>query len=132
MCSSDLIKGSVIPSFSKCIKIGIVAAGAFGIAGAAGLTFAPAVPAIIIFGAFAGSKMLMREEQQALMDELEIELRIIDKQIEQTEGDNKPKKMRALLRTQKQLQREYQRLKLGNKIGKQLNSSKTGVPSNNR
>lgn len=128
----QVIKGSVIPSFSKCIKIGIVAAGAFGIAGAAGLTFAPAVPAIIIFGAFAGSKMLMREEQQALMDELEIELRIIDKQIEQTEGDNKPKKMRALLRTQKQLQREYQRLKLGNKIGKQLNSSKTGVPSNNR
>ena len=126
----QVIKGSVIPSFSKCIKIGIVAAGSFGIASLAGISFAPAVPAIIIFGAFAGSKALMREEQQALMDELEIELKIIDKQIEQTEGENKPKKMRALLRTQKQLQREYQRLRLGNKIGKRLNSSKTGVPSN--
>lgn len=124
----QVIKGSVIPSFSKCIKLAITAAGAFGIATAFGASFAPAVPVIIVFGALAGSKMLMRSEQVALLDELEIELNIINKQVEQAESDNNPKKLRALMRTQKELQRQYQRLKLGDKIGKQLTSSKTGVP----
>ena len=128
----QIIKGSVIPSFSKCIKIAIVAAGAFGIAAAFHVAFAPAVPVIIIYGALAGSKMLMKGEQQALLDELEIELTVINKQVEQAEGENNPKKLRALMKTQKELERQYQRLKLGNRISKNLKSSTTGTPNNKK
>lgn len=124
----QIIKGSVIPSFSKCIKLAIVAAGAFGIASLAGLSSAPLIPVIIIFGAFGASKMLMADEKRALADELEVELEVLDKEISNCEGEGKPKKLRALLRTRKELQRQYQRLKLGNKLAKNLRSSSTGVP----
>ena len=124
----QIIKGSVIPSFSKCIKLAIVAAGAFGIASLAGLSSAPLIPVIIIFGAFGASKMLMADEKRALADELEIELEVLDREISNCEGEGKPKKLRALLRTRKELQRQYQRLKLGGKLAKKIRSSSTGVP----
>ena len=124
----QVIKGSVIPSFSKCIKIAIVAAGVFGVSSAAGLTIAPFTPIIVIFGALAGSKMLMAEEQRALVDELEVELEVLDKEIANCESENKPKKLRALLTTKKQLQRQYQRLKFGAKLSKNFKTSSVGVP----
>ena len=128
----QIIKGSVIPSFSKCIKIAIAAAGSFGIASLFGASFAPLAPVIVIFGALAGSKMLMQSEKNALVDELEVELEVLEKEIQNCESENKPKKLRALLKTKKDLQRQYQRLKLGTnvnkKIQKNLKSSNLGTP----
>lgn len=124
----QVIKGSVIPSFSKCIKIAIVAAGAFGIAHIAGFAAAPMIPVIVIFGALAGSKMLMAGEQRAMVDELEVELEVLEKEIANCESENKPKKLRALLTTKKELQRQYQRLKFGAKISKNFRTSSVGVP----
>ena len=128
----QIIKGSVIPSFSKCVKIAIAAAGSFGIASLFGASFAPIAPVIVIFGALAGSKMLMQSEKNALVDELEVEMEVLDREIANCESENKPKKLRALLKTKKDLQRQYQRLKLGTnvskKIAKQLKSSTIGTP----
>ena len=128
----QIIKGSVIPSFSKCVKIAIAAAGSFGIASLFGASFAPIAPVIVIFGALAGSKMLMQSEKNALVDELEVEMEVLDREIANCESENKPKKLRALLKTKKDLQRQYQRLKLGTnvskKIAKQLKSSNIGTP----
>lgn len=127
----QIIKGSLIPSFSKCVKIAIVAAGSFAIASAFGASFAPIAPVIVIFGALAGSKMLMQSEKNALIDELEVELQVIEREIQNCESENKPKKLRALLKTQKDLQRQYQRLKLGTNVSKTLQkklaSSNVGV-----
>ena len=127
----QIIKGSVIPSFSKCIKLAIVAAGAFGVATAAHVAIAPMVPVIVVFGALAGSKMLMASEQRALVDELEVEMEVLDREIANCESENKPKKLRALLTTKKELQRQYQRLKFGKKISKNFTTSSIGVPKRN-
>ena len=124
----QVIKGSLIPSFSKCMKVCILAAGAFGVGTALNLAIAPFLPVIIIFGALAGSKALMADEQRAMVDELEVELEVLDKEIANCESENKPKKLRALLTTKKQLQRQYQRLKFGAKISKNLKTSSAGVP----
>jgi hypothetical protein len=86
------------------------------------------VPVIVIFGALAGSKMLMASEQRAMVDELEVELEVIEKEIANCESENKPKKLRALLTTKKELQRQYQRLKFGAKISKNFRTSSVGVP----
>jgi hypothetical protein len=76
--------------------------------------------------------MLMQSEKNALVDELEVEMEVLDREIANCESENKPKKLRALLKTKKDLQRQYQRLKLGTnvskKIAKQLKSSNIGTP----
>ena len=78
------------------MKIAIAAAGAAGITAVfLGSSFAPIAPVIVIFGALAGSKMLMQEEKNALIDELEVELKVIEKEIQNCESENKPKKLRG-------------------------------------
>ena len=52
-----IIKGSIIPSFSKCVKIGI------GLIGLGFVTQNPIVPAIALIGGIAASKRLTRKER---------------------------------------------------------------------
>ena len=102
-----IIKGSVIPSFSKLIKlsIGLVAIGAGSgfLAGSAAVGVA--VSAITALGGFAASKNLTRKERTLLLDEIEIELEIIDKEISRADSKDQIKKMRVLMREKKELQR---------------------------
>lgn len=108
-----IIKGSIIPSFSKCIKIGI------GLA-AAGVVFNPMVPIIAAVGGFAMSKKLTKQERMLLLDDIAIELEVIDKEIANAESKNQMKKYRALLKQKKDLQRQYQRIKYNVRIGKDI------------
>ena len=62
-----IIKGSVIPSFSKCLKIGIALAGVAHFVD-------PIVAVIGLVAGLANSKRLNRKERQLLMDEIEVEL----------------------------------------------------------
>lgn len=104
-----LIKGSVIPSFSKCIKICIALAGTGYFAG-------PGVAMITAIIGLANSKRLNFKERALLLDEIEIELKIVEKEINLAESDNDVKKLRTLMQYQKTLQREYQRLKYNLKV----------------
>ena len=102
----QIIKGSVIPSFSKCIKTGILMAGS--------AIFDPThivAPAIIAIGGFAINHNLTRKEKILLLDEIETELDVVEKEINLADGENDMKKYRALLTYRKNLQRQYQRIR---------------------
>lgn len=115
-----IIKGSVIPSFSKCIKIGIALAG---------LTFInPVAAAATAIGGFAMSKNLTRKERLLLLDDIETELEVLDKEIALAERNDNMKKYRQLLKYKKDLQRQYQRIRYNVRIGKDiLPGSTTGL-----
>lgn len=117
-----IIKGSVIPSFSRCIKIAI------GLVGTGFLTGNIAVPIITAIGGFAVSKRLTQKERILMLDEIETELQVIEKEISMAESKNEMNKYRALLNTKKNLQRQYQRIRYNIRVGKDiLPGSSVGV-----
>jgi hypothetical protein len=121
-----IIKGSVIPSFSKCIHTALGLAGA-GIASM--VVIGNIMPVVIgAIGAFALSKKLTNQERMLLLDDIETELDVVDKEIQNAESKNQMKKYRALLKYKKDLQRQYQRIRYNRRIGKDiLPNSATGV-----
>lgn len=98
-----VIKGRILPSASKCIKL----------ACALGATWAinPAVAVIGAIGGFACSKKLRAKERQLILDDIEIELKMCDRYIKQAEDENDLKKVRELEIIQRNLQRQQQRIK---------------------
>jgi hypothetical protein len=110
-----IIKGSIIPSFSKMIKAGMVAGGMYLIN--------PVVAAIGVIGALAVSKALTERERQTLLDEIDIELKAVEKEISTAESNNRMKDYRQLLTYQRKLQREKQRIKYRLKL-----SGKDNIP----
>ena len=64
------------------------------------------------------------------MDDIEVELDVIDKEISNAESKNQMKKMRALMKTKKDLQRQYQRIKYNIRVGQDLLPA--GVGTDNR
>ena len=122
-----IIKGSLIPSFSKCIKGGIALAG-LGVA-----TQGIVVPAIVAIGGIALSKVLTHKERLLLLDDIETELDVVEKELAIAESNNKMNQYRALLQYKKNLQRQYQRIRYNIRVGKDiLPGSATGVPTSNR
>lgn len=116
-----IIKGSVIPSFSKCLKIaGALAAVGKVAAIGTGAAFNPVAPLVIALGGFAMSKRLTKKERLLLLDDIEIELEVLDKEIAAAESQNQMKKLRALMKYKKDLQRQYQRIRYNVRIGKDL------------
>ena len=114
-----IIKGSIIPSFSKCIKTALL----FG-----GVAFVNPIIALIgAIGAFGASKALNAREKQLIYDEIETELKVVDKQIQLADNDGDMEKYRFLLQYQKKLERERQRIKYGMKVhGRDIPSSSAG------
>lgn len=98
-----VINGKILPSASKCIKIACT----FGVAWAIN----PAVAVIGALGALACSKKLKTKERQLIMDDIDIELKMVDRYIKQAEDDGDLKKVRQLEIMQRNLQRQQQRIK---------------------
>ena len=98
-----VIKGRILPSASKCIKI----------ACALGVTWAinPAVAVIGAIGAFACSKKLRAKERQLIVDDIDIELKMCDRYLKQAEDEGDLKKVRELEIIQRNLLRQQQRIK---------------------
>ena len=109
-----IIKGSIIPSFSKLIKIAI------GLAGIGLVTQSIVYPIITAVVGLAVSKNLTRKERSLLLDEIEIELKVVDKEIQMAENSGNMKKYRKLITFQKKLQREKSRIRYGLKVGRDL------------
>ena len=119
-----IIKGSVIPSFSKCIKMGIGLA-ALGIIN-------PVLAIITAVGGFAASKRLTKKERALLLDDIDVELEMLEKEIQNAEARGQMKKLRALMRTKKELQRQYQRINMNIRVGKDIiPGSTTGMKQYN-
>lgn len=103
-----IIKGSIIPSFSKCLKTAIVIGGVTFVNPIAGL--------ITAMGMYGSSKYLNRRERQLIYDEIDTELKVVEKELQMAENDQDMKKYRFLLQYQKKLARERQRIKYGLKV----------------
>ena len=112
-----VIRGTVAPSLSKLIKIGIAIAGASVGGGISGL-ISPAT--VLICAAIAGfinlglEKKATNKERQIYIDEIDVELQVVDREIKRCEDKNSSsKKYRQLLMYQKELQRGKQKLIYG-------------------
>ena len=104
-----VIKGSLIPSFSKCVK------GAIALAGV-GVFFGPLAALTTAMAGLATSKYLNHKERQYIYDEIDTELEVVKREIEIAQNDGDMKKYRCLLNYQKKLTREMQRIKYGIKV----------------
>lgn len=103
-----IIRGSVIPSASKIIKGAIMA-------GATTLVLGPAVAVIGVLGYLGMSKKFNDKQRKALIDEIEIELKMCQKYIDLAESKNDLKALKKLYTIQREL--EKQRAKIKFKIG---------------
>jgi hypothetical protein len=108
-----IIQGSIIPSFSKCLKTALGA-------GAVAVVADPATACIALLGAFAGSRYLNNRERMLLLDEIEVELKVVEKELQKAEQDDDMQKYRKLLTYQKKLKKESFKLryKLSKKMAK--------------
>ena len=98
-----VIKGRLIPSASKCIKLAITI-------GTTALV-SPTVAVIAALGTFACSKHLQRKERQLVLDDIEIELKMCERYLRQAEDEGDMKKVRQIEVTQRNLERQRQRIK---------------------
>lgn len=99
-----IIKGSILPSASKVIKMAILNAGLVAIG-------QPALAVIGTLGYLGVSKGFKAKERQALTDEIEIELKMCQKYIDIAEQKNDMKALKQLLMIQRDLERQHQRIK---------------------
>ena len=98
-----VIRGSIIPSASKCIKLALATGAAWAIN--------PAVAVIGAIGAFACSKKLQAKERQIILDDIEIELKMCERYLRKAEDDGDMKKVRQMEIMQRNLIRQQQRIK---------------------
>lgn len=103
-----VLRGSLIPSASKVIKGAITIGAVWAID--------PALAVIGSLGALAMSKQLQHKERQMILDEIEIELQMTEKYLRIAEDKNDMKATRELLKVQRDLQRQQQRIKYRMKV----------------
>ena len=97
-----VIRGRIIPSASAIIKLAIASAGA--------AIINPALGVITALGGLAASKRGTDKERKYILDEIDIQLKVVDKKIQLAESNNDMKAMEQLLKIQQQLKRERQRI----------------------
>ena len=103
-----VIRGSLIPSASKCIKGAIMTGAAWAVD--------PALAVIGVLGYLGVSKNMQAKERQMILDEIEIELQMNEKYLRIAEENNDMKATRELLKIQRDLQRQHQRIKYKMKV----------------
>lgn len=103
-----VIKGSVLPSASKIIKLAITT-------GALWLV-QPALAVITCLGYLGLSSKHKIKERQLILDEIEIELKMCQKYIDIAESKDDMKALKELLTIQRNLQRQQQRIKYKMKV----------------
>lgn len=103
-----IIKGSIIPSASKVIKTAIID-------GAVALVN-PAVAIILALGQFAVSKKMQKKERQLVLDEIDIEIEMCKRYMRQAEDQNDLDAQKQLLRIQRNLERQKQRIQYNMKV----------------
>lgn len=99
----QIIKGSILPSASKVIKTAVTVGGAYLIN-----------PAIAVIGALSMlfmSKNATKRERALILDEIDIELKIVERKISRAESEDDDDNLRELYKIQNKLRREKQRLK---------------------
>ena len=99
----SIIKGRILPSASKTIKIALVTGATWAVS--------PAVAVIGALGAFACSTKLKAKERQLVLDDIEIELKMCERYLRMAEDKNDMEAIRQIEITQRNLERQRQRIK---------------------
>lgn len=99
----SIIRGSIIPSASKILKMIIV--------GAATWNIQPAIAVIGVLGYIGCSKKFEIKQRQMIVDEIEIELKMCNKYIEMAESKNDTAALKNLYTIQRDLERQRQKVK---------------------
>jgi len=107
-----VIKGQILPSMSKLIKL-VVAVGATW-------AVAPMLAVVGSVAAIAIAKDSNAKERKMILDELDVELKIVEKKLHQAEMNNDMKAYGELLRLEKKLNLEKKRIKYKLKTGNSL------------
>ena len=100
----EIITGEVNHSISKIIKIGIALAGVGAVAHSA------VIPVIGAVALFAKSKHTTLKEKKLILDEIDVELQVLEREIQRAEQSGSTKKYRQLLTIQKNIQRRRQEI----------------------
>ena len=103
-----VIRGEILPSMSKCVKLAILTGGVFLIS--------PAIAIVALVVRYVISKRIQSKERQLVLNELDVELNMVDRYIRQAEEKNDLKRVKELLLTKKKLQSQYARLRYNLKI----------------
>ena len=105
----SVLKGSIIPSASKIIKLALVNAGFI-------LLNQPVLAVITTLGYVGVSHGFKNRERQLLIDEIEVELKMCQKYIDIAESKGDMKALKQCLTIQRNLQRQLQRIKYRMKV----------------
>ena len=100
----QVLRGNILPSASKMLKMAL----------AAGLTswlIHPVVAVIGILGYIGVSKYSQHKERELILDELDTEIEMVDKYLDEADRKGDLKATKNLLTTKKKLQREKSRIK---------------------
>lgn len=97
-----VIKGTILPSASKCIKGALITGAAWALS--------PALAVIGLLGAIGASKKLQSKERQLIIDDIDIELNMCERYLKMAESKDDLQAQRNILQTQRELQRQKQRL----------------------
>ena len=100
----EIITGEVNHSISKIIKIAI------GLAGIGVAAHTAVIPVLGAIALFARSKYTTLKEKKLILDEIDIELQVIEREIQRAEQSGSTKKYRQLLTIQKNMQRKRQEI----------------------
>lgn len=103
-----IIRGSILPSASKIVKSAILDAGV--------ALINPALAIILALGQFAISKKMKVKERQLVLDEIEIELEMCKRYLRQAEDQNDLDAQKKILKIQRNLERQKQRIQYNMKI----------------
>ena len=114
----QIIKGSVIPSFHQLMgRLMVIGAssGVGGLIGAATTVGGPAgalfAAAVTTFATIAISKNTTDKQRALMLDELDVELDICERELSKADANGQIKKARAIMMRKKKLQREMARIK---------------------
>jgi F0F1-type ATP synthase membrane subunit b/b' len=105
----QVLRGSILPSASKLLKMCLVA-------GLAAWMIHPLAAVIGILGYIGVSKHAQSKERQAILDEIDTELEMVDRYIQEADNKNDMKALKNLLNTKKRLKREKHRIRYKMKI----------------
>lgn len=103
-----IIRGSILPSASKVVKAAILDTGV--------ALVNPALAIILAVGQFAVSKKMKVKERQLVLDEIDIELEMCKRYLRQAEDQNDLEAQKKILRIQRNLERQKQRIQYNMKI----------------
>ena len=103
-----VIKGKMGPSLSNIIKLATV--------GGISALINPAITVIGLFAGLALSKKATIREKQYILDEIGIQLKIVDRKINQAEMKGDDEALEELYRMQSRLQKEQKRIKYNIKL----------------